>query len=264
MRNDISLVLFTSTKQHFNSVITYQETVDSLLTQVPAGKWGQLLSHIQITPGDERIADEMTEWLESKGFEVYETTGEWRHHDQSHHKNYLLCQIKMSQLVRHKYYLHLEDDMVLKVNKKEDYSLSYLFDVGKCILDLHPEILEMRFPRFNNEIERLKNIKAKHGIDANIIEADDMKQNGYFYHADNANFHPSIRRSRDMYISAKIVEDNLDRLSYNCEHGFSTIFKMLSREKSCLACFYPDITQCLHIGVRAPEERDVAGQVFDK
>ncbi len=259
MRNNISLCLFTSTLGHFKKS-TYQETVESLLSQVATEQWGQMLAHIQITPGDERIADEMTEWLESKGFEVYETIGEWRHHDQSHHKNYLLCQIKMSQLVKCNYVFFLEDDFKLF---SVSYKISDLLLIARDFLKNRPEFLEVRFPRFNNEIERLINIKKKHGIDANVIEAESGDCE-FFFHADNANFHPTIRRARDVYITLKFIEENIDIFSRNCEMGFSHVFKSLSREKSCLACFYPETAQCLHIGTRTPEERDVAGQVFDR
>ncbi len=260
VKNNITLCLFTSTKSHFDGVVTYRETVESLLAQVPATQFGQLLAHIQVSPGQEDRAGEMRLWLKSKGFEVHETTGEWKHHDQSHHSNYLLSQIKMSKFVNCHYYIHFEDDFKLFSVK---YNINDLFLVAQNLLKANRNILEVRFPRFNNEIERLKNIKQKHGIEANIIEGqnqDDL----FFLHADNANFHPTIRRARDMYITLKLVEDNLERLSYNCEHGFSQVFKMLSREKSSLACFYPEVAQCLHIGVRTPEERDVSGQVFDR
>ncbi len=260
MRNNTSLCLFTSTKSHFDNVVTFRETVESLFAQVPAEQFGQLLAHIQISPGQEDKAIEMRLWLTSKGFDVRETLGEWKHHDQSHHRNYLLSQIKMSKLVNCDYFLHLEDDFKIFSVK---YNIGDLFLIATRLLKEHKEVLELRFPRFNNEIERLKNIKLKHGIDANILESQDH-DSLFFFHADNANFHPTIRRSRDMYITLKLIEDNLERLSYNCEHGFSQIFKLLSREKSCLACYYPEEAQSLHIGVKTPEERDVAGQVFDR
>ncbi len=260
MRNNTTLCLFTSTKGHFDNS-TYQETVDSWLSHYRVLGWGQLLAHIKVSSGHN--SEEMSKWLSNKGFLVIQTVADWKHHDNSHHNEYLNDMVKMSKLVNQPYLINLEDDMLLHVNDEQD--LGNLIDYAQFDLEYNNSLLEMRFPRFNNEIARIRNLKAKHNIDAEVIENWDTDNKMAFLHSENANLHPCVRRSRDVFIALKLLKDNWDRLSVlGVEQGFSRCFKMLSYEKASLGCFYPEIAQILHIGVKTLEERDIVGKTFDR
>ncbi len=255
-KNNISLCLFTSTKGHFDQS-TFKETVENWLSYCPADGWGQLLAHVKVSPGES--GEGIAVWLRNKGFDVRITDGEWKHNDNSHHAEYLSDLGKMSLLVDQEYVIMVEDDWLLSL---KNLPLSYFINFGQTLLKKSPQLLEVRFPRFNNEVERIKKLKEKHGINAYVL-TDNNKT--LFWHSENANLHPCIRRSRDVMIALKLLKDNWASLSrLGVEQGFSLCFKSLSYDVASLGCFYPEAAQVLHIGVRTPEERDVEGQVFDR
>ncbi len=248
----------TSTKGHFGNS-TFKETVENWLSHCPAEKWGRLICHIKVSNSDNPV--EMNKWLTDIGFQVFETKADWKHHDSSHSNEYLKDLKKMSFFAcSQPYSIFVEDDFLLHINSNT--TLDNLLTLAQDTLSKNSQNLEFRFPRFNNEIERIRNLKAKHNIDA---EVEESLNKTFFWHSENANFHPCVRRSRDIMIALKLLSDNWQQLQgLGVEQGFSRCFKMLSYTAFSLLCCNPDIAQCLHIGVRTPEERDVAGKVFDK
>lgn len=239
----ITLCLYTSTKGHFDRD-TYRETVTDLLRQVPAQNLDALLAHVKWEPGDEVKRDEMSVWLRERGFIVFDGCNRWSHNHPSHNEGYCEDIRKMVSKVRSPYYWHAEDDWLIKTDSLVDQ----LADAVRR-LETSPDLLQVRFPRYTNEPERIRGLRAKHGIDAKV-EEDGL---GGTRHNDWSN-HPYVARTRDVNAAIRFVfATNLPR---HTEHGLSVAMKLLSDGQTPF--FTPDAAKIRvgHIGVRTPEERD--------
>jgi hypothetical protein len=239
----LTLCLYTSTKGHF-SRDTYRETVTDFLRQVPASYLDMLLVHIKSEPGHEGKLGEMGEWLKDHGFIVFDTCQTWKHDDPSHNHGYCMDIKKMASKIHSPYYLGLEDDWVMS-------SESVVNQLAEAIkkLETDPNLMQVRFPRFTNEYERIINLRSKHGIDSRA----EVGILGGVFHNDWSN-HPHVVRTRDINAAIRFVfATNLPKHS---EHGLGVAMKMLS--DSDKPFFTPDSNQIRvgHIGVPTNAERD--------
>lgn len=247
----ISLCLFTSTKGHFGIKTRYKETVRALSTLIPLSDFANLVAHIKISPGERDIAAEMSVYLQEMGFQVYTTLGEWSHGSQSHQSEYIADMMRvynLSSVQQTPFILAMEDDWIVRCYEKtmHDY-------IHKAIeqLTLNPDLIQIRFPRFTNEKDRINGLKQKHGIEATASEVFD----GLFLHSDfSAN--PSIFRSRDIR-TALVLLPRLG-LPIHAEHGLSIALKVLSRSQTPFACFDPTTIRIGHIGCPVGEEDNLS------
>lgn len=248
--NEISYCLFTSTRGHFNIKTRYKQTVDSMLTQVPANIWSKLIAHVKISPGEDNIFNEMKEFLETKGFEVIGTVGEWRHgndgKDNSHQVQYILDQNKILSLIKTSYFFFSEDDWVCNVKNKE---LSYWLNFSQKLLLDNPDLMQVRIPRFGNEFERINQLLRKHNIHTRAIHVDE----NYFVSGDWSN-NLYLARTRDLRATLKLVING--SLPMHSETGTGIGMRFLSGIELPLAVLSPKNIYCSHIGTRKNEEDD--------
>lgn len=236
----ITLALFTSTRGHFNRD-TYQGTVQDLLRQLPTG-WEAKHANIKWEPGQEVKRDEMASWLEHRGFNITTPCKEWRHHDDSHQLGYLEDIATVTNEITSPYYLHLEDDMWLRCQGAIE---QHIADAIQMLED-HPDLVQVRFARWDNEYERLKGLKAKHGIEAFAVEKD-----GSIAHRDWSN-NPFIARTRDVRAAVRFLfHTNLPKHS---EHGLGTLMKLLGHPEQPFYTPSPFEIRCRHMGTLPGEE----------
>jgi len=249
--NNLTVCLYTSSKGHFGRS-TYQRTVQSLLAQVPASSWGDLLSHIKVdpTPEGEAKAKEMAAFLREHGFHGRTTVGQWRHNDDSHQLGFLQDQMTLLGHVTTPYIYFSEDDWQVR---PYEFDLEYWLHEAVSILDKDPSIVQVRIPRFTNEMDRINGLKAKHNIDGRAVM--DLIESRWFRQNDWSN-HPHVARTRDLRAALTfIAKTNLPRHS---EHGMGRAMALLSWNETGLpfACFNPEMIRCGHIGVASPAEED--------
>ena len=248
-RNPITVCLYTSTKGHFGKTDIYEQTVKSLFDQAPKEVWGALLANVKEggTMADAIIGAGMAQWLEAKGFTVCNPKGEWRHGDHSHQEEYIKDMMSLISMVKTQYILHMEDDWIIKpyIN-----CLEYWIHEATSILATHPEIVQVRIPRYSNELDRINGLFKKHGIDG---RAQWEESNKWFFQNDWAN-HPSIIRTRDLRAALTFVMNT--NLPKHSEHGVGAAMKLLSGAPLPFACFNPDMIRVGHLGVAHPVEAD--------
>lgn len=238
----ITLALFTSTRGHFGRD-TYQTTVNDWLRQVPATDWSELRANIKWEPGQEAKRDEMKMWLVSRGFVVTTPCMAWKHHDDSHQEGYLRDIALVTSEITTPYYLHLEDDMLLRADRPIE---RYLADaVAK--LEQFPSTLQIRFARWANEAERIAGLKAKHGIDAKL----EVQPNGDLSHNDWSN-NPFIARTRDVRAAVYFLFGTA--LPKHSEHGLGTMMRFLGHDTYPFHTPSPAKVYCRHIGTLDGEQ----------
>lgn len=237
----LTLALFTSTRGHFGRD-TYRDTVTDWLRQMPMG-WEALRANVKWEPGQEVKRDEMKAWLEERGFEVTTPCRVWKHHDPSHNEGYCEDIRLVTSEITTPYYLHLEDDWWLRSHFG---SIEYHLAEAIQLLESNPALVQVRFARWTNEYERLKGLKAKHGIDANPVEKD-----GSIVHRDWGN-QPFVARTRDVHAAIKFVfATNLPRHS---EHGLGTAMKLLGHPEQPFYTLSPFSVRARHMGTLPGEE----------
>lgn len=242
--NNLTLCLYTTARGHFDRHDVYRQTVDGLLAQIPAASWGAMIAHVK-HDGEEHAAG-MVEWLKGRGFEVLETRGRFRHHDQSHQDQYLLDMGKVMGVVKTPYVLHAEDDWLFGAF---DRPLEYWLHEAVSMLETDPDLMQVRIARFTDEAARINRLMAKHGIHASAEPGDDKA----FRHSDySAN--PSVFRTRDFRAALTFVR--VSNLPKHAEHGVGPAFKILSASPLPFACLNPNRVRVAHIGVRSVEEKD--------
>lgn len=236
----ITLCLYTSTRGHFGRD-TYRETVADWLRQLPIG-WEGLHANVKWEPGEEVKRDEMREWLERRGFTVTTPCKQWKHHDPSHNEGYCEDIALVAARVTSQYYLQLEDDWLIRAEEPLERYLAEAIE----LLEGNPLLVQVRFARWANEFERLKSLKAKHGIDAHAVEKD-----GSIVHSDWGN-QPFIARTRDINAAIRFLfATNLPRHS---EHGLGAMMKLLGHPEQPFYTPSPFEIRCRHMGTLPGEE----------
>lgn len=240
----LTLVLFTSTKGHFGRD-TYQRTVNDWLHQLPAHNWAALHANVKWEPGQETKCDEMKVWLKARGFVVTTPCQAWRHQDPSHQQGYLDDMYLVTSTIKSSYYLHLEDDFLLCPQQRFDTD-AWLAGAIRC-LEHDTSLLQVRFARWANEVERIESLKVKHGIDAKVIR----NTNGDFWHSDWSN-NPFVARTRDVHAALRFL--SVTNLPRHSEHGLATAMKLLTHNQTPFYSFDPSKVYCRHIGTLPGEE----------
>jgi hypothetical protein len=202
-----------------------------------------MMVHIKWEPGDEGKLSVMRDWLTAKGFIVFDSCAAWKH-GENHNEQYLIDIRKMVSKVFTPYYCHFEDDWLLS-----SHSVADELSEAVRVLEFQKDILQVRFPRYSNEYERILSLRERHGIDG---KAERGVLGGCLQN-DWSN-HPYVVRTRDLNAAVRFVFAT--NLPLHTEHGIAPAMKLLS--DSPTPFFSPDVEKIRvgHIGVRTPEERD--------
>lgn len=241
----LSLVIFTSTKGHWDHTNIYQHSLNHLNRCInPDTTFVKKIVHIKNTGTGEPI-DKMVDFYRGHGFLVIQTDEDFKHHQDSFHSGYLKDIVKAYAFIESEYVLHLEDDWIFQYQ----IPLTFLFDTSINVLRKRPEILNVRFCHHLNEIERINGLGEKHGMYwAKAIPSNFSTE--LFLHNDNWSFNPHIARTRDYQLASLVLKRNLAQLSFNCEMGFAKIMRGFSDAELHLSAFNPDIASVKHLGIK--------------
>lgn len=232
MNIPISLIFFTSTKGHFKQS-TYLDTLNHLDRQIPLAAFSVKVAHIKATPGDQRISSEMDAALQARGFKVMVSVAPWER-GQSHQNEYMKDVIALSKdqsLYTNPHVLWLEDDSVMIPHGR---SLEATLHSMTALIDCSPDILTFRFIR-------------RADFDGGVPI---LKDEGAYFYSPFFDFQPSLMRSRDFYLAAKTIEDNLAMTAQvQCEMLWRLVLSPFSRSDHKHAVWYPDRGETVHLGV---------------
>lgn len=242
MKLPITFCLFTSTLGHFQRKDIYQQTVDSFDRAFPLRFYSKTIAHIKVSPGEADIAAQMQANLSPRFSTVMNTIGRWSHQDPhgSHQKEYLrdMARVYSSPEIKTPYVLACEDDWHVVTNQRFDDLLSRAVD----LLEQNPDIMQVRFPRFANEFERINRLKEKHGLDRSAERLDKT-----FYVSDDLSMNPSIYRTRD--IRAVVLATQSLNVPKHVEHGVREVFaRVLTTHPLPFAFFDPELVHICHLG----------------
>lgn len=145
-----------------------------------------------------------------------------------------------------KYVLHLEGDWLFDPAQA---TLLEWMHKGLKILDENPHLIQVRFPRFNNEFERINNLSKKHGIPG---QAEWVNED--YFISNDFSLNPSIFRPRDLFHSLVLMQANPQAFELHVEHGFSKALKYLCGFSLPLAVLNPSKINVRHIGSKLLEE----------
>jgi hypothetical protein len=236
----INLVLFTSTKGHFGNKQIYQKTIKDLFNKIDSNSFFKF-AHIKVSPNEEKIAEEMEEFLLSYKFLVDKTSGNWSHSDhQSHAVGYTQDIIKAfynDKLHEQQYSLWLEDDWIFNVKQN---NLEHYINYATEQLKLNKDLLCFRF---NHEIHEV-NEEANINKDIYYIQTDQSTPYGSTF-----TFQPNITRTRDTWLAYKFIDqywEHIKNMHIELQSGWG--FKHLTSNKNHFAFFNPTYIDCTHIG----------------
>lgn len=259
MKIPLAICLFTTTKGHHNITTRWRETVQDLHKQIPLQNFADLFASIKAEhESKEQYALNIAKELhQNYGFENHTSLMPWRHGDQSHQNGYLSnieYIYNLPQVLKNQYVLHLEDDWLIRA---EDGGLLRWIHKAIKILEEQPNVLQVRFPRFSNEFQRINKLKEKHGIDTWAREVN----GDYFVHSDFS-LNPSIFRSRDLRNAVLLMKKNPAHFEPHVEHGLGKALKYFSHPQENLVCLSPSKVRAYHVGAPLGME-DKVGEVLN-
>lgn len=239
----ITFCLFTTTKGHFGKNGHFLRTVESFNRALPLSEYEDRIAHVKVSPGESAVGQAMVDHLDEMGFQTTRTTGEWSHGTDSHSLGYIQDYIKVCTLVKTPYVLNAEDDWLLATDdfeKQIAQSLHYFDD---------PDLMQVRIPRYTDELNRINGLKMKHNLDRSAVAVD----SNHFRH-DDFSANPAFYRTRDVRAAAILtLKTNLPK---HIEHGVGEALRLLSNARHPFACLNPENARIGHIGVRTPAEED--------
>lgn len=259
----LALCVFDTTKQHFGRKDIFRRAITDLAAKIPLECFKTRLVHIKASSDSEAQLAEQETFYRSLGFEVLVTPGDWRHHDEgpgganSHQRGYSADLIRVyghPSVLTCDYVLHLESDWLF--DTKGEQLIDRLSE-GLAHLATHPRLVGIRFPRFLNEVDRLNNLMRKHGLNVRTERRGD-----FTYHNDNLSLNPGLFRAYSMFLATRLMKQN-PALQEHVEHVFTHALSWMSDGDLPWAIYDPARVSVLHIGVRTPEEEDVAGKVYE-
>lgn len=230
----ISLLYFTSTKQHYDHKDVYLVTLNHLDKEIPLLNFKVKVAHIKITPGEEALAETMEKELVGRGFKVLTTTAGWKR-GTSHQIGYMSDVIKISKelsVYENNHVMWLEDDSLMVSNKPP---LIGVLHKMIQLVESSPEILTARFLRRGD-------------LSTSPIMKKD--ESGDFFYSPHFNFQPAIMRSRDFYQACRVIEANPEATAQvQCEMLWRLVLAPLSPSDYKHIVWYPDFAETIHIGV---------------
>jgi len=244
----VTVCLMTTTKGHFGVTSRYLSTLDSFEKALPFLHYRERLAHIKDSGESSEALASMRGSLFARGFPSWVTEGKWSHGTESHQLEYVKDSFRIVNNVKTSYVLMLEDDWLLKVYEGE------FIDYVRKALDLFEadsSLVQIRIPRYSNEVERINGLKQKHGLDRAAVGYNDT-----FFYSNDFSANPAFYRTRDLRAALAVTSDT--NLPKHIEHGLGVALKLISRRSQTpFACFYPEKIRIGHIGTRPGEEDDL-------
>jgi hypothetical protein len=233
MNIPISLIFFTSTKGHYDHKGIYLDTLNHLDKQIPLDSFSVKIAHIKVSPDEMGLLPIMETELVKRGFKTIVSIASWDR-GQSHQNEYMKDVIKVSKekaLYSNPHVLWLEDDSVILPG---NVSLEARLHEMTRLVDYSPDILSCRFIR-----------RADYDGGVPVFNGD-----GRVFFSPYFDFQPSILRSRDFYLAAKTIEDNIDKTAQvQCEMLWRLVLAPFSRAELKHLVWYPNECETVHLGV---------------
>lgn len=255
----LSLLVFDTAKGHFGRTDIYQRAINDLAMKAPLGHFRNLIVHLKVAPGEEKVAAEQDAFYRALGFTVVTSHAAWQHFQPSHQQEYARDLIKvygLPQVATTDYVLHLESDWLFEA--RGDRDLIGCFGFAMSYLRANPAALCVRFPRFTNEVERLNGLKAKHNLDVRTQREAEPWQS-FIRHNDRLSMNPFIARSRDLYCATRLLKQHFGQFGHHVEHGFTHCLDWMADGELPYAIIDPAEAGVLHIGTKAGEEDQAGG-----
>tara|TARA_Y100000114_G_scaffold156683_1_gene184773 strand:- start:835 stop:1602 length:768 start_codon:yes stop_codon:yes gene_type:complete len=239
----LAIVLYTSTKGHFNYKDCYKHTVARLEEQFSLFSFFYKVAHIKVSEGEENLGDEMESYLKVHGFNVLKTDGNWKHdcHDNSHAKEYykdMFTALSDKKLHDFPYVMCIEDDWLVSFPNK---SGEHWCKKGIDVLD----------GDFNKLCVRINNKKDTCLDEASSVVGEDvyMQNLGYTPWGPTYTFQPTIVRTKEWYHSVRLINNNIEILdSQHCEIVSGKTLKNFTDDLCPFLFFNPNKVHAEHIG----------------
>ena len=247
MLNDLTIVLYSSTKGHFGFKNSYQFTVDSLMGNLGDDFFSiAKYCNVKREDGDNKVFSEMEDFLGKRGFVINQTFGDWSHNNNSHAKEYYKDMLNVfNKSYQKEFTLVIEDDWL--INFEDSIGFNHALEIGISFLKKNKNALCIRV---NSEPDCRTNgaTEIQNGI---YRQDEDFTPFGSTF-----TFQPTIVRTRDWWHSLRIINNNLHLLdSVHCEILSGQVFKQFSDDKSPFYFFDPDLVWCEHIGEKEKLEK---------
>lgn len=247
MIQDLTIVLYSSTKGHFGFKNSYQFTIDSLMENL-GDDFFSLAKYCNVKRenGDRKVFSEMEDFLGKRGFIINQTFGDWSHNNTSHAKEYYKDMLSIfGKFYQKQFTLAVEDDWIFKTGEDENLSNK----INEAILFLKTNNAPLCV-RINSEPERRTNGATR--INKSIYRQDES----FTPYGSTFTFQPTIVRTRDWWHSLRIINNNLHLLdSVHCEILSGQVFKQFSDDQSPFYFFDPELVWCEHIGEKEKLEK---------
>lgn len=244
----ITFCLMTTTKGHFGVKDRFGQTLRSFDAAFPLAEYSSRVAHIKVSPDEDVRMEAMTEAIKLHGFDVWRTRGVWAHGQDSHQLEYIKDALKMVDQIKTPYVLMVEDDWQVKTYSGD--LIDYL-KRGVQYLEEDPGLVQVRIPRWSNELTRINGLMAKHGLKRFATKADE-----YHFRHDDFSMNPALYRTRDLRAALHFV--TVTNMPKHIEHGLGEALKLVSGYPAGhFACFNPDKIRIGHIGVLPGEEDDL-------
>lgn len=258
----VNLCVFDTSKGHFGRTDIYRRTIEDLSAQIDLERFAALFVHIKVGPGEEAVYVEQEKFYLALGFTVIRSDAAWSHHSVSHQNEYARDLIRVYgdfAVQRAPYCLHLESDWLFRSHSCWD--LQDAIEKSMGYLATNHTVVSVRFARFQNEMERLNGLRAKHGMDV-VAKRESFPWDSFIRHNDNLSLNPNLFRTRDIYAATRLLKTHFAQLGQHVEMGFTHAFHHLADGCLPFAILDPALFSVYHIGTPAGQEDDVSKNVL--
>ncbi len=227
----ISLVLFTSSKQHFGFKDVYLKTLAHLDRQIPLSLFGARVAHVKVGLDDAAFGEEMRGELEARGFTVLTTSADWSR-GQSHQMAYMQDVIKLSKepsVYRHPYVLWTEDDQTITPHQCSAEDL--LLQSCRRLAD-------------DNELVSVRLLRRGDLSTSPMVGREET-----LFYSPHLNFQWPLMRARDFYLASLAIEHNPQAAAtIQCEMLWRLVLANFSRSDRKHIVYLPDFAESIHLG----------------
>lgn len=231
---DMNLVFFTSTAGHFGHLDVYQKTIKHCERALGGDLkvFNKVFAHVKVKPSQRDRLPDIVDFLLDHDIHPIVTEGDWER-GLSHGRAYLSDMHKvynLQDLHSAPYCFVVEDDSPINVKLANLHS--YL-EAAIKVLGANKDILAVRFQRDG-------------------VSNQTWPVNELLNRVDSYDFQPTVARTRDLFLAAKIVQDNARAFeNVQCEAAFRMASESLSHSPYRFLCFNPSLASSHHIGAEA-------------